>query len=536
MKIKNSGYKRLVLLLLAVGFLLPISRGCKKDEEKKDEIFTRLLENESIHSSLLNRSVDYAVLLPENYNITTDSFPVVYLLHGFGDNYTAWYKYGSIQYYTNLYASETPAIYVMPQGFNTYYVNKYNGSFPYMDFFTDELVPAIDSLFRTKTDRSQRAVMGFSMGGYGAIILPAMNPTVFSVSVSLSMSFRTDEQYMAESQDAFNYQWASNFGGYGTSGTSRLNNYFIQNSPLHFFMGNTNAFENLKFYIDCGDDEESLIFTSNSLHSTMRDFNIQHEYRVSSGGHSWDYWKKCLPGAFSFISQSFKGLEYNDSPLTIDVGSAVPAEQMQSISFSGGDISGSVLLPPSYNSETMEYPVIYLMHDKVSGDLEAQKEKIFALLYNSMLGSKIPASIVVEIPYQSELLDAEKMEGIVSQIDLNFSTRKYRNGRILLGNAGGGGLAATYVTTDTLNFGHCFLFNSQLENESIASEAAIYYYLYSGDDSQSYLGIQSLFTDIRHKEREYEYRIVAGEDSFESFLSGLSNSLPTLKKRLSITN
>jgi enterochelin esterase-like enzyme len=63
-------------------------------------------------------------------------------------------------------------IYVMPVGFNSYYVNKYNGQFPYMDMFVDELVPLVDSLFRTKPDPNHRAVMGYSMGGYGAMIMP----------------------------------------------------------------------------------------------------------------------------------------------------------------------------------------------------------------------------------------------------------------------------------------------------------------------------------------------------------------------------
>ncbi|CAN0460903.1 unnamed protein product, partial [Phaeothamnion confervicola] len=236
-------------------------------------------------SEILNYDLEYAVLLPEGYNESEDSYPVVYLLHGYGDDETAWYTNGSLQFYVDKQIAETgPMIYVMPQAFNSYYIDRYSGNFPYMEMFVDELVPEIDSRFRTKKDKSQRAVMGYSMGGYGALILPTMHPEVFSIGIPLSMSFRTDEQYLIESQSSFDNQWAPNFGpSKGTSGLARLSNYFKARSPFHFFnQENTEVYNSLKLLIDCGDDEESLIFTSNELHSLMRDNEIPHEYRVRS--------------------------------------------------------------------------------------------------------------------------------------------------------------------------------------------------------------------------------------------------------------
>jgi S-formylglutathione hydrolase FrmB len=190
-------------VILLFGFF-----GCKEETENIKP-FVRLIEDQSINSKIFNREIKYAVLLPKEYEDSKDSFPVVYLLHGYGDDQTAWYKGGMIQYYSDLHESANgPMIFVMPQAFNSYYVNRWNGSLPYMDYFTNELVPAIDSIYRTKKDKTQRAVMGYSMGGYGALILPFKNPDLFSISVPLSMSFRTDEQYMVEPQNVFDSQWA----------------------------------------------------------------------------------------------------------------------------------------------------------------------------------------------------------------------------------------------------------------------------------------------------------------------------------------
>ena len=109
----KSGFS--LLMISSVALLFSGSWGCKKDPNYNDKPFVRLLENEAVQSKIFNRSINYAVLLPENYNTSTDSFPVVYLLHGYGDDQASWYKYGLIQYYSDLGAAENgPMIFIMP--------------------------------------------------------------------------------------------------------------------------------------------------------------------------------------------------------------------------------------------------------------------------------------------------------------------------------------------------------------------------------------------------------------------------------------
>ncbi len=59
------------------------------------------------------------------------------------------------------------------------------------------------------------------------------------------------------------------------------------------------------WYIYCGDDD--FLFEGNSLmHMAMRKNNIQHEYRVRDGGHTWSYWRSALPDALHYVSQIFR--------------------------------------------------------------------------------------------------------------------------------------------------------------------------------------------------------------------------------------
>jgi enterochelin esterase-like enzyme len=522
---------KVFVLLLFIGLC-----GCKKEPNPTEKPFIRLLEEQTIQSSILKRSVNYSVLLPENYNISLDSFPVVYLLHGFGDDESSWNKYGLIKFYSDREALlNVPMIFVMPQGFNSYYVNRYNGSFPYMDFFASELVPEIDSIFRTKKDKSQRAVMGYSMGGYGALVLPVMHPELFTIGVPLSMSFRTDEQYMAESDGAFNYQWGPIFGGTGTHESLRLTDYYKEYSPFHFFNENDPGnFSDLKFLIDCGDDEESLLITNNNLHCLMRDIGIQHEFRIRNGGHSWDYWHSSLKESLHFISLSFQGEEYTDNTGEIDFGTAVPAENIKILALTEILPETAILFPPGYDSVNKNYPVIYLFHDvKLSNRTEA-RSKLFQLLFNAMLASELPKSLVVEIPAKTPGIDTISIPRIIQKFDGEYKTVKNSRGRILIGNGEGGADAALVALTDTGSFNSCFLYIAHLPSEQETGREDLFYYLDATDKGQDYWNYFKLYENLKNKEMPFEYRMRQGDDSWLSFIKGLSFSFPVLKKKLSL--
>lgn len=374
--------------------------GCGDDNTDNTPLpLPRLVKDQYVQSTILNRPVKYAALLPEGYNESDDSYPVVYLLHGYGDDETAWYTSGGLQYYVDRYIAETvPMIYVMPEGYATYYIDKYNGNYPYMDMFVDELVPEIDAKFRTKKDKTQRAVMGYSMGGYSALILPVMHPDVFTISVPLSMSFRTDEQYVQETQGSFDNQWAPNFGpNKGASGAARLTEYFKERSPFHFFnTDDTERFSGLKVFIDCGDDEESLSFTNDDMHTVMRDHDIAHEYRVRSGGHSFDYWKDSYPEALKFISNAVQGIEYPREPEPAAPGIPVGTSDYEQMTVA--ETTLNILKPADYMTTTTEYPVLYLLHDTGDDDRTESVVKVFSLLRSAMNTGKISKSIIVEIP------------------------------------------------------------------------------------------------------------------------------------------
>ena len=272
----------------------------------------RFTSNQPFHSEMLNMDLPYAVVLPADYDAMTEkSYPVIYLTHGIGCTPDDWNdKYIQFENALNQLEGEGVGdfIYIFPTGLNSYYSNTYDGKFPYMDMFIQEFIPFIDGKYRTIADREHRATIGFSMGGFGAMVLPLKNTDTFCFSAPLSMSFRTDEMYLEEPLKWWNEQWGSIFGGVDQEGEGRLTDYYKAHCPYYqFTKENLEELSKVKWFIHCGDDEERLLIANDDLHIQMRDNGYTHEYRVGDGGHTGRYWRGCLLDVIPYIDAMMNG-------------------------------------------------------------------------------------------------------------------------------------------------------------------------------------------------------------------------------------
>jgi len=142
------------------------------------------------------------VYTPPGYDQSdsTTTYPVLYLLHGFGGDQNYFRALFGLQAVMDemIYSGEIePMIVVTPDASNalggSFYTNSYapsDSSQSYagrmQDFVTDEVVALIDSIFHTTADRDHRGIAGHSMGGYGAIKLAMLRSDLFSSAASMS--------------------------------------------------------------------------------------------------------------------------------------------------------------------------------------------------------------------------------------------------------------------------------------------------------------------------------------------------------------
>ncbi len=267
----------------------------------------KVLEGLSMNSDILNNNVNYSIYLPHDYDYSQRHYPVVYLLHGYSDDETAWVQFGEV----NLTADRAiesreipPMIIVMPDAKITWYINDHLGKERYEDMFFEEFIPYIEKQYRIRSKKEFRAVSGLSMGGYGSLIYALHHPDMFAACAPFSAGIHTNDEIINMTEERYN-QWYARLYGENKKGKDRLTEHWHKNSVLACMKNMPEENKNkVRFYIDCGDDD--FLYEGNSeLHILMRDLNIPHEYRVRDGEHNWTYWRTGIKNALIFIGKSF---------------------------------------------------------------------------------------------------------------------------------------------------------------------------------------------------------------------------------------
>jgi enterochelin esterase-like enzyme len=257
-----------------------------------------------MESSVLNRPVEYSLILPDDYYKSNRKYPVLYLLHGFGGDNDSWLDRCNFnQLVDSLLNKEliSEYIYVLPDAGNSYYINNYDSSNMYEDFFIKELLTHIDSSYRTSACSEERALMGLSMGGFGSIIMAVKYPEQFSSVVALSASVRDSAMFANLPQSMYDKYFASVFGPV-TAGASRITEHWKTCSP-YSLMDSTLA-EQLKkiyWYIDCGMDDERLP-ANEAFHDLFMKYNVPHEFHMRPGNHNWAYWYRSAVYGLVFLN------------------------------------------------------------------------------------------------------------------------------------------------------------------------------------------------------------------------------------------
>ena len=260
----------------------------------------KVFDELTLKSEILKGERKYAVYLPPDYETSQRSYPVLYLLHGAGDDQTGWVQFGEVLRITDnaiKAGTATPMIIVMPDA-NTGkrgYFNQGN-DWRYEDFFFEEFMPHIEKKYRIKAEKRYRAISGLSMGGGGTFMYAMHRPELFSSACPLSayvgpLTIADFKERLKKSDVKYS--------------EAEIKEYFKKHNALELLKTVPEEdVKSVRWYIDCGDDD--FLFEGNSLvHIAMTKKKIPHEYRVRDGGHTWTYWRESLPTVLGFVSDAF---------------------------------------------------------------------------------------------------------------------------------------------------------------------------------------------------------------------------------------
>ncbi len=306
-------HRSLPRVLALVGVLTALTLGATAQELD--------LQTVDFHSTAIDRPTRYNILLPRDYHGSTDRYPVLYLLHGLTQNYTAWGLANGAPFYTGVYDD---LIVVMPDAGNSWYTNweesEDGQTNMWADHIVKEVVSHVDWNFRTIARREGRAITGLSMGGYGAITLGLRNPDMFisigSTSGALEWASDAAKRLRGEMPPREPRQRTPQQQAARDEFQRRANPLIgledfdsqIERSPagtVHATAEHADAFDPFKLieqlpkerlphiYLDCGTDDR-LIAGAKNLAGVLIEKEVPFDYMQMGGGHNPSYWIQAI--------------------------------------------------------------------------------------------------------------------------------------------------------------------------------------------------------------------------------------------------
>jgi len=253
----------------------------------------------SLPSKILARTVPYCVLLPPSYDAEkTRRYPILYLLHGLGDNEEMLVHSGGMNLVEDLWEQHQLGefLIVTPAGGASFYINSRDGKRRYEDFFLQEFMPGIEKRYRAQAGRGSRGIAGISMGGYGALHMAFRHPQLFAAVGAHSAALMEKMPNIS----AENSRQIGRLRVLGDAFGSPFDPAFWnQNDPEA--IARTANLAGLKIYFDCGsEDDYGFDAGAAALDKLLTSRHIAHEFHLYPGGHNWSYFAEHLPALLEF--------------------------------------------------------------------------------------------------------------------------------------------------------------------------------------------------------------------------------------------
>jgi S-formylglutathione hydrolase FrmB len=239
------------------------------------------LSHMTYHSKSMNREIGFSIYLPPMYTDiavsvggNTKKFPVIYWLHGKGGDEATAFKIKIPQLFHRAIIEEKikPSIMVFPNcGNYSMFCDSFDGKILGETILIKELIPLIDSTYKTTGTREGRSLEGFSMGGFGAVKLAFKFYDLFSSAVTLAGSFHDLESISASRKEIFGAMFGGN------------DDYFQQNSPYELLKKNADAIKkNIRLKFING-SEDFTLSNNFKLNRALDQAGINYNFKILEG-------------------------------------------------------------------------------------------------------------------------------------------------------------------------------------------------------------------------------------------------------------
>jgi putative tributyrin esterase len=285
--IMANRFLSLIIACCCAATLLFTACNSKKLEAPPDH--PRLTPNVAMRdvtfrSAALNRDMQYRVVLPANI-VNGTRLPAVYLLHGGGGNFRDWSNYSDSARF-----AERGLILVMPEGDESYYMNAVERPQDrYEDYIVNDLIADVEHRFPVASGRVNRAIVGVSMGGFGAIKLALNHPELFAFAGGISSAVDVPSRPFSIKRTSQWWHHRSIFGPWGSQARHNADPFVLARTA--------DPAKTPYLFLTCG-DQEGLLPANRNFAALLEKRHFRYEFHVAPGGHDWNQWDKRLPDMF----------------------------------------------------------------------------------------------------------------------------------------------------------------------------------------------------------------------------------------------
>lgn len=255
----------------------------------------------SFASAALGREVRYVVDVPPSYDAAPGRrYPVVFALHGLFEGPGFWEGRGLAAILAELRAKGLPEFLVVAvDGGNSFFVNAKGGR--YQDLLEQDLLAHVEATYRVARGRAGRALLGISMGGYGALNIAFKDPAL--VAAVATHSAMLLEQVPSADQGARRGQMAAFFNVFGDPIDLEL---WRANDPLARARSlDPKAAPAL--YLDCGaEDRYGLANGHRDLHKLLEDRGVPHTFELPPGDHGYEFVRARIEKSLRFLGERLR--------------------------------------------------------------------------------------------------------------------------------------------------------------------------------------------------------------------------------------
>ena len=255
------------------------------------------LINCRFYSKYLAHQTEVNIMLPErDKNVPKGGYPLVYLLHGRGDDATSYLRNSSVERYVNEHCMAA----VMPNAETSFYMDGVYGK-RFFSFLTKELPEAVQDWFPVTKDPDKTFVAGLSMGGYGALraglTFPEKYRKIAIMSAATRIDLMPDFEATEEGNEILHDDIRRAFGDRASAPEN------VPSEMIRRLMAENRRVPSILHY----EGRQDILYDMNV---SFRDFalrnHLDYKYEEWDGEHDWIFWEEALRRMF---------IEFSNRPL-----------------------------------------------------------------------------------------------------------------------------------------------------------------------------------------------------------------------------